>query len=240
MTAAQEGAQQGVPATGPDPDEVAAEELPVAERVRRAAVLLAGLAQSGLAFTVGDPAKDYDTSRYRLMRELAVDILAAQSGAPREELLVELGRDAGYATPKVDVRAAVLDEQERFLLMRERSDGRWSLPGGWADPGDRPGAAAEREVLEETGYPVRAVKLVAVWDRDARGHVPPLPVAVHKLFFLCRRVGQPQEPQALETLEVGWFGLDELPLLSLGRVLRKELEVVLAHHRDPSLPTEWD
>ncbi|PPK95934.1 ADP-ribose pyrophosphatase YjhB (NUDIX family) [Kineococcus xinjiangensis] len=225
----------------PEPaQQLAAEELPAAERIRRAAVLLAGLAQSGLAFTAGDPAKDYDTSRYSLMRELAAEILSAQSGSDRDELLVQLGRDSGYATPKVDVRAAVLDEQERFLLMRERSDGRWSLPGGWADPGDRPGQAAEREVLEETGYPVEAVKLVAVWDRDARGHVPPLPVAVHKLFFLCRQVGEPVAPQALETLEVGWFGLHELPPLSLGRVLPSELETVLAHHRDPGLPTEWD
>ena len=225
----------------PDPaDQLAAEDLPPGERVRRAAVLLAGLAQSGLAFTAGDPAKDYDTSRYTLMRELAAEIPAAQSGLPREDLLVELGRDSGYATPQVDVRAAGLDEQERFLLMRERSDGRWSLPGGWADPGDRPGQAAEREVLEETGHPVRAVKLVAVWDRDTRGHTPPLPVAVHKLFFLCERTGEAQAPQTLETLDVGWFGLDELPPLSTGRVLRAELETVLAHHRDRSLPTEWD
>ncbi|GAA4658318.1 NUDIX hydrolase [Kineococcus glutinatus] len=227
----------------PEPDQVdalAAADLPPGERIRRAAVLLAGLAQSGLAFTADDPAKDYDTSRYTLMRQLAAEVLAAQSGADRDELLVELGRDSGYATPKVDVRAAVLDERERFLLMRERSDGRWSLPGGWADPGDRPGQAAEREVLEETGHPVRAVKLVAVWDRDARGHTPPLPVAVHKLFFLCERTGEPRAPQTLETLDVGWFGIDELPPLSLGRVLPSELEVLLAHHRDRSLPTEWD
>ncbi|GAB7189860.1 NUDIX hydrolase [Kineococcus sp. NUM-3379] len=230
----------GVPAPPEEAGQVAAEDLPPGERVRRAAVLLAGLAQSGLAFTVGNPAKDYDTSRYRLMGELAAEILSAQSGLPREELLLELGRDSGYATPKVDVRAAVIDGSERFLLMRERSDGLWSLPGGWADPGDRPGQAAEREVLEETGHPVRAVKLVAVWDRDARGHTPPLPVAVHKLFFLCEPAGPPQAPQALETLEVGWFGIDELPPLSLGRVLPAELETVLAHHRDRSLPTEWD
>jgi ADP-ribose pyrophosphatase YjhB (NUDIX family) len=120
------------------------------------------------------------------------------------------------------------------LLMREKADGRWSLPGGWADPGDTPSAAVTREVLEETGYHSSAVKLIACWDRERQGHLPPLPVHVYKLFFLCRRDGAVQPPAALETLEVGWFGLDALPPLSLGRVNRRQLGRALAHHRDPS------
>ncbi|WP_432503366.1 NUDIX hydrolase N-terminal domain-containing protein [Kineococcus arenarius] len=211
-----------------------------AEQVRRAAVRLAALAQDGLAYSVGDATKDYDTARYRQITELAAGLLASVSGTPVEELRLVLGRDAGYATPKVDVRAGVVDERERLLMLRERSDGLWSLPGGWVDPGDRPGEAAVREVLEETGYPVEPVKLVAVWERDVRGKQPPLPVSVFHLFFLCRPVGEPVAAQDLETLEVGWFGLDELPELSGARVTREELERVLAHHRDTSLPTEWD
>jgi 8-oxo-dGTP pyrophosphatase MutT (NUDIX family) len=124
--------------------------------------------------------------------------------------------------------------------MREKSDGRWSLPGGWADPGDTPAEAVTREVLEESGYPAAVVKLIACWDRDLRGHLPKLPVHVYKMFFLCRQNGAVQQPAALETLDVGWFGLDELPPLSLGRVNRGEIERALAHHRDPSLPSEFD
>ena len=91
--------------------------------------------------------------------------------------------------------------------MREKADGRWSLPGGWADPGEAPSAAATREILEETGYHSSAVKLIACWDRELQDNPPPLPVHVYKLFFLCRRDGAVQPPAALETLDVGWFGL---------------------------------
>ena len=114
------------------------------------------------------------------------------------------------------MRGAIFDDRERVLLMREKTDGRWSLPGGWADPGDAPSAAVTREIREETGYHSSAVKLIACWDRDVQGNLPPLPVHVYKLFFLCRRDGAAQPPSPLETLEVGWFGLDELPPLSAG------------------------
>jgi ADP-ribose pyrophosphatase YjhB (NUDIX family) len=207
-----------------------------AEVVRRIGIRLSALAQSGLTF--GD--SDYDLDRYRQVGRLAAELLAVISGQPAAELAVELGRDSGYATPKIDVRGAIFDERERVLLMREKTDGRWSLPGGWADPGDAPSAAVTREILEETGYHSSAVKLIACWDRDLQGNLPPLPVHVYKLFFLCRRDGAVQPPSTLETLEVGWFGLDELPPLSLGRVNHRQLERTLAHHRDPSLPTEFD
>jgi ADP-ribose pyrophosphatase YjhB (NUDIX family) len=204
--------------------------------VRRIGIKLAALAQDGLTFA----ADDYDLDRYRQVSQLAVDLLALISGQPAAELAVELGRDSGYATPKIDVRGAIFDQDERVLLMREKTDGRWSLPGGWADPGDSPSDAVTREVLEETGYHSSVVKLIACWDRDRQGNLPPLPVHVYKLFFLCRRDGAVQAPAALETLEVGWFGMDELPPLSLGRVNHRQLGRALAHHREPSLPTEFD
>ena len=207
-----------------------------AEVVRRIGIKLAALAQDGLTFATGD----YDLDRYRQVSELATGLLAAISGHPAADLAIELGRDSGYATPKVDVRGAIFDDDERVLLMREKTDGRWSLPGGWADPGDAPSVAVTREVLEETGYHSSAVKLIACWDRDLQGNLPPLPVHVYKLFFLCLRSGAVQPPAELETLEVGWFGLGELPPLSLGRVNHRQLERALAHHRDPSLPTEFD
>jgi ADP-ribose pyrophosphatase YjhB (NUDIX family) len=208
--------------------------------VRRAAVRIAALAQDGLTYAVGDAAKDYDAARYRELSDLAADLLAAVSTSPREVLRAVLDVDTGYATPKVDVRAGVIDERGRFLMLRERSDGLWSLPGGWADPGDRPGEAAVREVLEETGYPVEVVKVVGVWERDARGKQPPMPVSVFHLYFLCSVVGERVAASELETLDVGWFGLDDLPQLSERRINRWELERLMAHHREPGLPTEWD
>jgi ADP-ribose pyrophosphatase YjhB (NUDIX family) len=178
--------------------------------------------------------------RYQQVSRLATDLLAALSGRPADELAIELGRDSGYATPKIDVRGAIFDDQQRVLLMQEKTDGRWSLPGGWADPGDSPSSAVTREILEETGYHSSAVKLIACWDREIQQNPPPLPVHVYKLFFLCRPDGTVQPPAALETLDVGWFAMDGLPALSLGRVNHRQLERALAHHLDPSLPTEFD
>jgi 8-oxo-dGTP pyrophosphatase MutT (NUDIX family) len=128
-----------------------------ADAVRRIGIKLAALAQDGLTFARGD----YDLDRYRQVSQLATDLLAVISGRPAADLAIELGRDSGYATPKVDVRGAIFDDDERVLLMREKTDGRWSLPGGWADPGDAPSVAVTREVLEETGYHSSAVKLIA-------------------------------------------------------------------------------
>ncbi len=207
-----------------------------ADEVRRIGIRLAALAQDGLAYG----ADEYDLERYRQLRQLAAELFSALSRRPADGLALELGRDSGYATPKIDVRGVVFDEQERVLLMREKMDLRWSLPGGWADPGESPSAAVAREVLEEAGYPASAVKLVACWDRELQDNPPPLPVHVYKLFFLCHVTGMAQPPSALETLDTGWFDLQALPPLSLGRVNHHQLERALAHHRDPSLPTEYD
>lgn len=214
-----------------------AEEIPsVADRAHRIAVSVAALAQNGLSYAESD----YDIDRYRKLASLGAQLLALIADRPDDELRAELGRDVGYVTPKVDVRGALVDEDERILLMRERADGRWSLPGGWADPLDTPSVAVIREVREETGYGAEVIKLVACWDRDAQGHLPRLPVSVYKLFFLCREVGEARPPDALETLDVGWFGLDELPPLSEGRVNARQLARILDHHRDLTLPTEFD
>jgi ADP-ribose pyrophosphatase YjhB (NUDIX family) len=197
---------------------------------------LSAIGHTGLAYGQSD----YDLDRYRQVAALAAELLAVASGHPAAELAAELGRDSGYITPKIDVRGAVFDERERVLLMRERTDGRWSMPGGWADPGDTPSAAVAREIREETGYHASAVKLIACWDRDVQGHLPPAAVGVFKLFFLCRRDGTAEPPSTLETLDVGWFGLDELPPLSASRISRREIERALAHHRDPALAAEFD
>ena len=221
------------PAAGRDNARVA---RTASDEVRRIGIKLAALAQDGVTFA----ANDFDQDRYRQVGRLAAELLSALSGRPADELAVELGRDSGYATPKVDVRGVIFDDQERVLLMQEKSDGRWSLPGGWADPGEAPSVAVTREILEETGYRSAAVKLIACWDREVQGNPPPLPVHVYKLFFLCRRDGAVQPPAALETLDVGWFGLDALPPLSLGRVNPRQLGRALAHHRDPALASEFD
>jgi ADP-ribose pyrophosphatase YjhB (NUDIX family) len=207
-----------------------------AEQARQIAIKVAALAQNGLTYSQGP----YDLDRYRQLADLAAGLLAVVTGRPSAELALELGRDSGYATPKVDVRGVLFDPAERVLLMQERSDNLWSLPGGWADPLDAPSEAVVREIREETGYGAEAIKLAACWDRDVQGHQPPLSVHVYKLFFSCRQTGVVEPPDALETLDVGWFDLDQLPPLSTSRVTEAQLRRMREHHRDPSRPTDFD
>jgi ADP-ribose pyrophosphatase YjhB (NUDIX family) len=206
------------------------------EVVRSAAIRIAALAGNGLTFS----RNPFDLERFKKLQDIAAELFAMLSDRPVTEWRLELGRDVGYVTPKIEVRGALVDEQDRLLLIRERTDGRWSLPGGFADPLDTPSEAVIREVREESGYGVEVVKLVGCWDRDRRGHLPRLPISIYKLFFLCRANGERHPPDELETLDIGWFAVDALPELSAGRVNRWELERVLAHHHDPAQPTEFD
>src|SRR5947209_4688930 len=129
------------------------------------ALRLAALSQNGLTF-MEDP---FDRQRWEEVRGIAAEMLAAGAGASSEEIVQSLDREDGYATPKVDVRAAVFRDGQ-ILLVQERSDGRWTLPGGWCDLGESPGVAAAREVEEESGYQVRTRKVLAVWDKLRHGH----------------------------------------------------------------------
>jgi ADP-ribose pyrophosphatase YjhB (NUDIX family) len=143
----------------------------------------------------------------------------------------------GYATPKIDIRAAVFDA-DRILLVKERSDGLWTLPGGWADVGDSPSLAAVREVKEESGFDVVVKKLAAVYDRDKHSH-PPIQHHVFKIFFLCELRGG-RAAESVETSAVDFFAQGNLPPLSLTRVIESQINHMFEHHRNPALPTSFD
>ncbi len=210
--------------------------MTTADDLHSIAVRLAALAQSGLTYT-----KDaYELDRFAKARDLASELFAVLGDQPVDAVRLALSLDTGYATPKVDVRGAVFDDAERILLTRERSDGKWSMPGGWLDSGDTPADGVVQEILEETGHGAEVVSLVGCWDRAARGHEPRFSVGIVKLFFLCRGTGDVRPPDELETLDVGWFAVDELPPLSLGRVNEWEIRRCRAHLRDPELATEFD
>ena len=195
---------------------------------------LQAIAQTGLTFA-RDP---YDRERYEALREIAVEMLAAGSDAEPAVIRDLLAAETGYATPKVDVRAVVFRE-DRLLFVRERSDGCWTLPGGWADVAASPAENVVREVREESGYEVRADRLLAVYDRSLHPHEPPFPFHIYKLFMLCTLVGG--APAAtLETDDVGFFGEHELPELSLTRITRGQVLRMFEHHRQPGLPADFD
>lgn len=192
------------------------------------------IAQNGLAYSLNV----FDIDRFEQIRRIAAEILAEHSEMDPGPLLNLFSGETGYATPKVDVRGAVFKD-DRILLVRELLDnGRWTLPGGWADVTDTPSEAVEREIREESGYEARAVKLVALYDRTRRGH-PYMYFSTYKLFFLCELTGG-AAATSIETGGAEFFRADELPELSLGRVLPDEIHTLFNHYYHPDLPTEFD
>jgi ADP-ribose pyrophosphatase YjhB (NUDIX family) len=193
------------------------------------------IAQNGLEFTK-DP---FDRDRFEQLQQLVTTILTSELEVTPGQLKGLWRGDEGYATPKVDVRGGVFD-QAGVLLVRERSDGKWTLPGGWVDVGDAPSFAVEREIREESGYLAKAVKLAALFDKNnpAHGH-PPGILHIYKLFFLCELTGG-TATISNETDAVDFFPVDSLPPLSTGRATQSEIERLYQHHLNRGLPTDFD
>jgi ADP-ribose pyrophosphatase YjhB (NUDIX family) len=191
------------------------------------------LAQTGYYYTENE----YDRHRYQRLLEIAAEITAEQTALEYPQLVQVFTDQLGYATPRVDVRGAVIREG-KLLMVRERRDGGWTMPGGWADVGDLPSASAEREVWEEAGFHVRAQRVVGVYDANRVG---PLDLFhAFKIVFLCDILdGEPRPSD--ETSEVDFFAPDEMPeILSGERTLRRHIVDVFNAWRQPDLPTIFD
>jgi ADP-ribose pyrophosphatase YjhB (NUDIX family) len=195
---------------------------------------LRAIAQTGLTFS-----KDrFDRQRYERVRELAASMLAQGSGTDYGAMLGILLKDKGYATPKVDVRGAAF-VYGRVLLVREISDGKWTLPGGWADVNQSAAECVVREIAEESGFEARALKLAAVRDYQRSGHPPRNLDSIYKMFFICEITGGAARASD-ETSDAAFFPRDHLPPLSLGRTTQAQIERMFEHAEDPDLPTDYD
>jgi ADP-ribose pyrophosphatase YjhB (NUDIX family) len=196
---------------------------------------LQALAQTGLAYCK-DP---FDIERYERLHQLAAEIAAHHTDTDYATIHNLFKQDVGHATPKVDVRGVIF-ENDQILLVKETADGLWTLPGGWVDIGEPASAACIREVYEESGYKTRAAKLLAVYDRAKHGH-PPHPWYIYKLFFRCEQDGVPEPlPPNVETEAVAFFAEDNLPPLSIGKVTPAQIQRLFEHYRNPALPTDFD
>jgi ADP-ribose pyrophosphatase YjhB (NUDIX family) len=195
---------------------------------------LRALAQTGLSFTTDR----FDRQRYERIRELAASMLAQGGGADYGAILGILHADKGYATPKVDVRGAAFIDG-RVLLVREISDGKWTLPGGWADVNQTPSECVVREIAEESGFEARVLKLAAVHDYQ-RSNRPVRHIdSIYKLFFICEITGGAARVSD-ETSEVAFFPRHELPPLSLGRSTAAQIDRMFQHAQSPELPADFD
>lgn len=192
-----------------------------------------GLCQTGLAFA----STDYETQRYTRLNEIAAEIVASQTNETREALVENFSAQPGYATAKIDVRGAVVRDG-RILLVQERRDQKWCMPGGWADVGDIPSEMVAREVWEESGFEVVPRKVLAVYDAN-RGGTPLEFFHAYKIIFLCEITGG-EARSSDEIMDVGFFSFDELPLLSMQRTNEKHLAEVRAHLGDECRPAAFD
>jgi ADP-ribose pyrophosphatase YjhB (NUDIX family) len=191
------------------------------------------IAQTGLTYA-RDP---YDRERYEELRGIAVEMASAALGEPSDAVRVAFASGLGYPTPKVDVRAVVFRAAE-VLLVREARSGRWTFPGGWADAGDTPSSAAQRETLEESGYRVKAQKVLAILDKARHEH-PPSVDYTYKLLIGCRLEGG-EARTCHEVDAVSFFAREAIPDLDLDRTTPGQIELAFTHHADPGRPTDFD
>jgi ADP-ribose pyrophosphatase YjhB (NUDIX family) len=195
---------------------------------------LRAIAQTGLAFS----ADRFDRQRYERVRELAGSLLALGSGADYDMILSILREDNGYATPKVDVRGAAFVDG-RVLMVREISDGNWTLPGGWADVNQTAGECVVREIAEESGFEARILKLAAVYDYQRSNRPARHMDSIYKMFFICEITGGAARVSD-ETSEVAFFARGEQPPLSQGRTTAAQIERMFQHAEHPDLPADFD
>jgi ADP-ribose pyrophosphatase YjhB (NUDIX family) len=186
---------------------------------------LQSIAQIGLNFS-RDP---YDRLRFERIRELSVEILEQYSGLPTEKLVKLFSSEVGYQTPKVDVRAAVFRDGD-ILMVRERADGMWSLPGGWADVGFSVAQAVTKEVLEEAAVRVQPRRVIAILDRATQNH-PISPYSMYKIFMEAKLLAVEEFISNMETSERAFFAPSELPKLSTERITAREIEMCFAANR---------
>ncbi len=194
---------------------------------------LDALAQAGLTFAQNP----FDIERYHKIREISAEIITSYSHIDGREIQGLLDGQAGYATPKIDVRGVVF-QHEKILLVKELVDGHWTLPGGWVDVNEPPSRAAEREVWEESGFRVKASRLLAVYDRNLHGF-PPYIFHSYKMFVLCDLIdGSPTT--SIETGGAEFFAEDAIPDLSLPRTTPEVIQRMYDLYRNPGAQAEFD
>lgn len=191
------------------------------------------LSQTGFHYAEND----YQRERNRRLAQIAAEMISEFSDLDCEKLEGLYFSQSGYATPRVDVRGAVFRDG-KLLMVRERADGGWTLPGGWADVGDMPSASAEREVWEEAGLRVKARKVIGVYDANRTG---PLEIFhAFKIVFLCDMIGGEPTPSS-ETSEVAFFGEEDIPApLSGERTRPRHILDAFAAYRERTRETVFD
>ena len=181
---------------------------------------LKAIADIGLLYATNE----YDKERYAEIQEISFELLNKLSNHPIEALKVTLPLSKDYPTAKVDIRGLLLSPDKKILLVRESADGKWALPGGWADIGFTPTETVIKEFKEETGLDVKTESLLAVFDKKMHAH-PPQAFYVYKMIFYCSAISA-EINKGFDVLDVEYFEIDSLPPLSEDRILKSQIETL--------------
>ena len=182
------------------------------------------LAENGLHYSEND----YDLDRYTNLEEVAIHMISLITGISNETIQMATPEKNGYRTPKVDVRAVVFNDRDEILMVKERADANWALPGGWCDVGFTPSEIAVKETKEEAGIKVKADRLLAVFDKKCHDHPEDLFYA-YKIFLECEAESY-EITTGMETLDVGFFAQDKLPELSTPRNTEGQIKKMFDFH----------
>lgn len=205
----------------------AKEQLDLAKRLK-------AIAETGLVYAEAG----YDLERYAEIKKLSLKLMSHLTEKPLEVLEDFFLPQKDYPTPKVDVRAFVLNDKKEILMAKESVDGKWTIPGGWSDIGSTPSEVAVREVSEETGLKVSANRVLAIYDKQRHPH-PHEPHYIYKLVFHCVLEGGELKP-GFDMLGADFFPLDALPELSKDRILEPQLKQLFAMVRENQADVYFD
>ncbi len=194
---------------------------------------LQSIAQSGLTFCESD----YDRDRYERIREITVDILHEYTDIDHKKIRDLFASEQGYQTPKVDIRAVVFKD-EKILLIKEKVDGAWAMPGGWADVNTSVSESAIRECMEEAGAVVKPKRIIAIHQASKHNN-PVYPFTIYKIFVECELIDYNFKDNT-ETLASGFFTLDSLPVLSTDRTSISQIELAFEARKHKMFETLFD
>ncbi|MCC5421901.1 NUDIX hydrolase N-terminal domain-containing protein [Clostridium perfringens] len=191
------------------------------------------IAQAGLTYS-----KDvYDIDRFNQLKNIAADIISESTNLELHKVKEVLFEERGYLTPKVDVRAAIIKEN-KILLVKEKLDGTWSLPGGWADINLSVSENIKKEAYEEAGAKVEPKSIIAILDRN-KHNKPLMFQSIYKIFILCDLLDVNFNDN-IETETCGFFELDNLPKLSLTRNTKEQIEMCFEAYNNQSFKPKFD
>ena len=174
---------------------------------------------------------EYDRERYHEIMEISYALMQGATTAAELSSLKDLFLvNKEYPTAKVDIRALIIKDGT-VLLVKESTDNKWSLPGGWADIGYSPKEVLIKECKEETGLEVIPQKLLAIFDKRFHPH-PPQPFYVYKMIFHCKAISTVIS-KGFDVLDVQYFDINNLPALSTDRILQSQVKLVFEKAMTP-------